>query len=271
MLKIGEFARLTGASVRMLRHYDQLGLLTPADVDGFTGYRRYTPAQLPQANQLLALKELGFSLAEVKECLDGGLDSGEFAALLRRRRERLRTQIADDERRLAAVDEHLRRIRLEETMPTPTYLETDLPALRLTQISAQVPEADDLDPTMSRLFSELNEIIAKASLPRFGPGVAYYSEVGGSAMQVAAAEQLGDVPAPDGTERFDLAAVPKALTVRYEAVDLSGIKHAWQSLVTEAEGRGYQLGGPCREVYLATPFDGPDAARWAIDLQQPVR
>ncbi|CAM3413192.1 MerR family transcriptional regulator [Nocardioides dubius] len=271
MLNIGEFARLTGVSVRMLRHYDQLGLLTPAEVDPFTGYRRYTSAQLARANQLIALKDLGFSLAEVKECLDRGLGSGEFAALLHRRREGLVAQITDDQRRLAAVDEHLRRIHLEETMPTPTYLETDLPALQLTQLSTEVPEADDLDPTMSRLFSELNEIIAATGLPRFGPGVAHYTQRGDSAMLVAAAEQLGDAPAPAGTERFDLPAVPRALTVRYESADLAGIKHAWQSLVTEAEARGHQLSGPCREVYLTTPFDGPGATGWVIDLQQPIR
>lgn len=73
MLRIGDFARLVGVSVRMLRHYDQLGLLTPACTDEFTGYRYYEVSQLDRANQLLATKELGFSLDEVSQMLDGEL------------------------------------------------------------------------------------------------------------------------------------------------------------------------------------------------------
>ncbi|SEC21280.1 MerR family regulatory protein [Paramicrobacterium humi] len=44
LLGIGDFSRYAGLSVRMLRHYDDRGLLTPAEVDPFTGYRRYSPS-----------------------------------------------------------------------------------------------------------------------------------------------------------------------------------------------------------------------------------
>ena len=59
MVSIGEFARLVGVSVRMLRHYDRLGLLEPARVDEYTGYRSYSTAQLDRANRLVALKDAG--------------------------------------------------------------------------------------------------------------------------------------------------------------------------------------------------------------------
>ena len=72
MLSIGEFARLAGVSVRMLRHYDQLGLLRPERVDPHSGYRRYAAAQLERANQLVALKDLGFTLEQVGVLLDDG-------------------------------------------------------------------------------------------------------------------------------------------------------------------------------------------------------
>lgn len=62
MFKIGEFSRLSRVSVRMLRHYDQLGLLTPSQTDSFTGYRYYSANQLPRLNRILALRDLGFSL-----------------------------------------------------------------------------------------------------------------------------------------------------------------------------------------------------------------
>lgn len=53
MFSIGEFARLGGVSVRTLRHYDEIGLLRPAQVDPVTGYRGYLASQLGQLNRIL--------------------------------------------------------------------------------------------------------------------------------------------------------------------------------------------------------------------------
>ena len=62
LFKIGDFSQIGQVSVRMLRHYDELGLLKPAYVDRLTDYRYYSLEQLPKLNRLLALKDLGFSL-----------------------------------------------------------------------------------------------------------------------------------------------------------------------------------------------------------------
>ena len=69
MLKIGDFSHLSHVSVRMLRHYDELGLLKPVQVDRFTGYRYYSIEQLPRLNRILALKDLGFSLDQITQLL----------------------------------------------------------------------------------------------------------------------------------------------------------------------------------------------------------
>lgn len=69
MLKIGDFALLSKISINMLRHYDEIGLLKPAHIDKFTGYRYYNETQLPIANRIQALKRMGFSLANLKQIL----------------------------------------------------------------------------------------------------------------------------------------------------------------------------------------------------------
>ena len=65
MLKIGEFSKLSRVSVRMLRHYDEIGLLKPAETDRFTDYRYYREDQLPTACRIAALRDMGFSLADI--------------------------------------------------------------------------------------------------------------------------------------------------------------------------------------------------------------
>ena len=65
MLKIGDFSKLSRVSVRMLRHYDEIGLLKPAEIDCFTDYRYYREDQFPAAGRIAALKDMGFSLADI--------------------------------------------------------------------------------------------------------------------------------------------------------------------------------------------------------------
>ncbi|MBE5960868.1 MAG: MerR family transcriptional regulator [Lachnospiraceae bacterium] len=69
MLRIGEFAQLSSISIHMLRHYDKIGLLCPRHVDGMNGYRYYDKEQLVQANQIIALKTMGFGLDEIKDVM----------------------------------------------------------------------------------------------------------------------------------------------------------------------------------------------------------
>lgn len=65
MITIGDFAKLGRVSVRMLRHYDSIGLLTPLRTDPHTGYRYYEVSQLQRLNRVIALKDLGLRLEEV--------------------------------------------------------------------------------------------------------------------------------------------------------------------------------------------------------------
>lgn len=264
MLSIGEFARLAGVSVRMLRHYDQLGLLRPHRVDPASGYRSYAASQLDRANRLIALKDLGFTLEQVGRLLDDGMSSASVAALLRERRAELSGQIAADGRRLNEVEARLRSI--EKEIPVSTFIETALPELTLTQLSVRIDEMAQIEDEISVMFQRVNDRIEAAGAQRVGPGVAVYTTTG-DGMIAAAAEQIGDAPVPDGLERAVVAAEPRALTLRYEASDLAGIQSAWQALVAEAERRGLRFDGACREVYLQTPYDGE---RWVVDLQQPV-
>src|ERR1700733_617389 len=83
MFSIGEFARHGRVSVRMLRHYDEIGLLRPASVDPLTGYRFYQAGQLAELNRLIALKELGFTLEQVRSIMVETVTAAELRGMLR--------------------------------------------------------------------------------------------------------------------------------------------------------------------------------------------
>src|SRR5712671_1555776 len=108
MLRIGDFARLGGVTVRALRHYAAEGLLAPAQVDEATGYRSYRFEQLAALDRILALRDLGFSLADVRDLIAS--DAGVSALLerLRRQRARLAAEVERQTSRLRRL-EALRR------------------------------------------------------------------------------------------------------------------------------------------------------------------
>ena len=66
MFRIGDFSRIARVSARLLRFYEEAGLFAPARADSQTGYRYYTVAQLGQLNRILVLKDLGFSLEQIR-------------------------------------------------------------------------------------------------------------------------------------------------------------------------------------------------------------
>ena len=74
LMKIGEFSKLSRVSVRMLRHYDEIGLLKPAETDPWTDYRYYRADQLPTMCRIAALKDIGFFLAVGIMFATGGSD-----------------------------------------------------------------------------------------------------------------------------------------------------------------------------------------------------
>src|SRR5690348_9424416 len=118
MLSIGDFARLGRVSLRMLRHYDAIGLLPPAQVDPASGYRFYHADQLRRLNRVIALKELGFTLEQVRAIIDDKVDVAELRGMLRLRRAQLEAQLTADARRLTGVEARLRMIEKEGHMTT---------------------------------------------------------------------------------------------------------------------------------------------------------
>ena len=104
MLRIGDFSKLARVSIRMLRHYDDIGLLKPAMVDDLTGYRYYREDQLYVIARITALKDMGFSLADVVKMLDIYEDADKMDAFLRKQQEELTALSAQTEYKLMLLE-----------------------------------------------------------------------------------------------------------------------------------------------------------------------
>jgi DNA-binding transcriptional MerR regulator len=279
MFTIGDFAGLGRVSVRMLRHYDAIGLLRPAHVDPHSGYRYYTAAQLKLLNRVIALKDLGFSLQQVQTLIEEKVDVGELRGMLRLRRAELEAQVRLDRVRLAQVDARLRMIESEGHMDTGDVVLKEIPPLRVVALSATATSYDDpnsIGENLSPLYPRLMELMEKTGVAMCGSPIAYYlpapTEPGDETITVHAAFPIGDaeVPADPGFDVVVLPAIEQAATALHEG-SMSEAFRTGQKIATWIDDNGYRTVEPgfAREVYLDCPPGEFD--KWVTEMQVPVR
>ncbi|HIW64256.1 MAG TPA: MerR family transcriptional regulator [Candidatus Stackebrandtia excrementipullorum] len=269
MLSIGELARRTRVSVRMLRHYDELGLVKPHRVDPATGYRWYSASQVGRVDSLVALKELGFTLAECRAILDENVTVEQLHGMLRRRHAELDDRIRADLRRLDEVGRRLRSIERGLTMTNRMLRLTPLPALRLLQVRTEVNDTTEISRVTGPLFEALRDRLAAAGTAVEGAGIrTFYGRPGGAGIEVAAAVEAPDiVPDVDGVELVDLPTVPSGARVVHRG-PATEIADAWFTIDTALENRGLVSDGLHRQIFLEPPDQNGDCT---VELQCPVR
>lgn len=271
MFSIGEFARHGRVSVRMLRHYDAIGLLRPARVDPFTGYRSYQASQLSELNRIIALRDLGFGLDQIAELLDEKLDVRQLWGMLRLRQAELRASLAADGARLRRVEARLRTIESEGNMPSDDVVIKPLPAVRVAELTdiaeGFVPE--EIGPVIKPLCAELGRRLHGSRLQPTGSLLAYYEPVPGAEDRVivhAAIPVTGEPQPADGLSVLELAGSEQAATIVHRG-SMDNVLGTVDVLARWIEANGYRDSGYPRELYLECP-DDPD--QWVTELQQPV-
>jgi DNA-binding transcriptional MerR regulator len=270
MLSIGDFARLGQVSPRMLRHYDQLGLLRPERVDPATGYRFYGVRQLVRLHRLVALRDLGFGLEQIGELLDDEVPVEELRGMLRLRRAQIAQHLADEQARLRRVEAHLRAIEGSNAVSTRDIAVKQTQPLRIAEATATAPGfgSDALAPAFAQIMPEVVSHLQRANA---SPGIviAYYEQTDDEDdVIVHAGFDIGDqAVADDGPVRVVDLPVIEAACVVYEG-SMDDVVPVYESLVRWIDDSGYQLAGRSRELYLEWRDDDPAAN--VTELQMPI-
>jgi DNA-binding transcriptional MerR regulator len=270
MFSIGDFASHGRVSVRMLRHYDAIGLLQPAHVDAATGYRSYEAQQLGRLNRIVALKDLGFTLQQVQAMLDEKVSVEELRGMLRLRRAELQSQIASDAGRLVQVEGRLRLIEREGAMPTDDIQIKRIPAVRVAELTGTAAsfEPGAISPVIQPLYDELANRLGRAGLTPVGPAIAYYEDApDGNGVIIHAALPVNADPRDDQDfSVVDLPAIETAATIVHRG-SMDNVLATIQSLARWIDANGYRSAGYNREFYLEC---GTDHQTWVTELQEPV-
>lgn len=142
MLKIGDFSKLSRISIRMLRHYDEIGLLAPKAIDKFTGYRYYGEDQLPIAGQIAALKDMGFGLTSISEILQYYDDADKLSDFLAVKQAEVSAEAEVIKRRLQLLETAVKRLRKDGTTMSYNVTLKTLPERYVASVRQIIPSYD---------------------------------------------------------------------------------------------------------------------------------
>jgi DNA-binding transcriptional MerR regulator len=269
MLTIGDFARLGQVSPRMLRHYHELDLLQPEWVDPTTGYRSYGVAQLFRLHRLLALRDLGFSLEQVRGLLDDDLSLEQLRGMLRMRQAQMEQTVADEQARLRRVEAHLRALEGSTSVTIQDVVMKSTQPLRVAETTDIAPGfGPELGEIFASLYPRVFAHIQRAGL-RPGLCVAWYDEpADDGSVVVHAGVDVGRhaVADGDGVQVVDLPVIDVA-ALMYKG-SMADVGPVYEGLARWVDDSGYRLAGRSRELYHE--WHPEDPSRSVTELQFPI-
>lgn len=273
MFRIGDFSRIARVSARLLRFYDEIGLLAPGHVDPSSGYRFYTVAQLTQLHRITVLKDLGFTLEQIGDLLEAPPAADELRRMLLLRRNDIERSLAQEAQRLRHIETRIAQLDAEGSLSVDDVVERSEPARQLLSLRRTVPSF----AAARGLIGELHEH-ARHVLPR---------RHGGRLVAIAHAPQFDD-EALDVEFGFEVDGITFAAPPPGSALLLRELPAVARMAVCvrvgppeEAHGatgrigrfiaaNGDELDGPSREVFLQPP-DPQRLHEAVVEMQFPVR
>jgi len=274
---IGEFSRMTHLSVKALRHYHDVGVLEPAAIDRFTGYRSYEASQVPSAQVIRRLRDLGMPLDSIRDVLaapDVESRNREIAAHL----SRMERQLEQTQAAVAGL-----RALLEGPPARPAVELRTIPAVTALSVREMVGVAGFVEWGTSA-FGVLSDALAATGLPPAGPFGALFpgdffelehaeltlflpvtvaSGDAGADARSAAARLPGD-----RVTLREIPAVEAAVVVHEGAAD--DIDRTYGALGTAVAERAIGVDGPIREYYLVGFADTDDESLHRTEVCWPV-
>ncbi len=275
MLRIGEFSKLAQVTIATLRFYDQQGLLKPAEVEPFTGYRYYTVSQLPRLNRILALKGLGFSLEQIAQAVEENVTPEQMRGMLRLRHAHITQQIEEMQDRLLEVEARLGQIEREDQLASYDVVIKQTEPRLIATVRALLPEQALVGTLFGEVYEALGEHVPAALGPNPGQGgqtlvLWYDTEYKETDFDGAAAFFVNcRVPNRGRMRVEELPAVQVASTVHHGSYETIGDAH--NAVFAWIEANNYHIAGPDREIYLYNRMPiRRDDPTYVTEIQYPV-
>ncbi|HUK91057.1 MAG TPA: MerR family transcriptional regulator [Blastocatellia bacterium] len=262
MLSIGTFAKLGQTSIKTLRFYDEIGLLRPAHVNRFNRYRYYSANQLSELRSIIAYKDMGFSLTEIRTLLSDGRPGGEVLDTLIEKRGALVTSLDEVGQQIRRIDEAIKEVKDGAAKPRA---ELSLKRTQTQWVAAIRENLATYDAVQS-LLDEVGRFVRRKGAGGTTGAIWHNCGNGGDAVDCEAIVFLSKAMTGDERVRvYELPAATVACSIHQgnEDVSISYVNaNRWIA------ANQFRHIGPNREVYLHGGYSDSESA--IMEIQFPV-
>ena len=265
MLKIGEFSKLSRISIRMLRHYDDIGLLKPAEIDDITGYRYYHEEQLFMAGRITSLKDMGFALADIIKILDNYDNKEMMEEFLLKRQKELSKLSEETQYKLMLLETARKRLRKEQNMNYDVTIKT-IPERYAATVHMVVPHYED----EGLLWSCLHECgpLVPAE-PCYAIAEFLDNEYKEENVDIVVSMSVkGEYQDTEHVKFKNLPAVKVASTIvkgSYEQMT-----DAYAAVISWINSNGYKMNGAMFNIYHVSPAQTQNPDEYVTEVCFPV-
>jgi len=269
LLKIGDFSKLSKISIRMLRYYNDLGLLVPEYVDEETGYRYYSPGQLSQAFRIQALKEMGFSLETVLDILKTYDDADSLKRYLQLRYAEMEIEARETQKRLQLLKGIIKRMGKDCDYMKYNVLVKELPSRYVASLRGIIPSYEQ----EGILWDKMTKLIEPQNVEYLTPcyPVTIFYDEGYKENDVDVEIQI--------SVKGKYADVEDVRFITTDPVYIASvvIKGSFDQLTEANEAvakwitdNGYTINGPMFNIYHVSSGMEPNPENWVTEICYPV-
>lgn len=268
MFKIGEFSKLTQISIRMLRYYDEAGLLKPAKIDTWTGYRMYSAEQIPVLNRIVYLRDSGFQVAEIAAALNAGDDSL-LMKQLDEKYEEIEKTILEEKEKLKKIEVARRAILTAGTGMHYDVMIKTVPGYQVLSLRRVLPDYYG----EGVLWAELSAYATENHLPVSGDTFSIYhdAEHKETDVDVELCALVKTMGKSSGSFLYRITEPVPVMACTMVYGDFSNIAGAYMNFAEwlEADSR-YQMSGPTRQIVHRGPWNEKDPEKYLTEIQIPL-
>lgn len=268
MFRVGDFSRLSNISIRMLRHYDKMGLLVPDSVDKFTGYRYYSASQLGRANKIQQLKSLGFSLAVIGEMLDGNeRDVEQFYAI---RQMELKEESARIKAQTDLLEQAINILKEGEHTMKYNVVIKEIPARDVMSLRKVIPSYSDEGMLWQELFEAYTKMGVKSANPPMGVTVFHDREFKEHDVDVEIQSSIEGSYEDTGDIKFYTAPAVRVASVTFHgSYDQMGAVN--EAVAQYLEANNLAMDGTMFNIMHVSPGQDPNPENWITEACYPIK
>ncbi|WP_270493184.1 MerR family transcriptional regulator [Eisenbergiella porci] len=268
MLKIGDFAMLSKISINMLRHYDEINLLKPANIDDFTGYRYYEEEQLLIANRIQSLKAMGLSLSMIKQILEQYENSNSLKNFLQIQRTQKLEDLEALKKQILKLDTAIKSLE-ENSKPTNCDISIkEIPKRKVVSYTRQINSYDE----ENLLWEELNEQTQSLNLHYTTPSfdIAIFHEYNQNGLLVEVQRGISDTYDNFGQVQFKDVSPIKVASLTYKG-EYPNLQQVNADVAKWIKDNGYELNGNMFNIYHISPKTESETEKMLTEVCFPVK